>query len=197
MKTKVAIIKKLDSGEKMVNVARTVQYESFHCWHDLQEQRPYYGTCEECSAYAVYYYQQETGKLIEETEKLLSHWMEHQWQRHVRFNLMLIQKRAKSLFEDLKAKAGESAEEGTFAASHGWLQRLKKRANLRYVFVSGEAASADEVAAKKFPNNLKEIIDAGGYAPQQTFNVDETGLFWKKCMRKSILAVKKKDHVWF
>ena len=66
----------------------------------------------------------------------------------------------------MKAKAGESAEEETFAASHGWFQRFKKRANLHHVSVSGEAASADEVAAEKFPINLKEFIDAGGYALQ-------------------------------
>ena len=113
------------------------------------------------------------GKLIEETEKLLGHWMEHQWQRRVRLSLTLIQE-AKSLFEDLKAKAGESVEEETFAASHGSFQRFKKRAYLHQVFVSGEVASADEVAAEKFPINLKTFIDSGGYAPQQIFNVDET-----------------------
>ena len=73
-----------------------------------------------------------------------------------------------------------------------WFQRFKKRANLHHVSVSGKAASADEVTAKKFPINLKETIDAGNYAPQQIFNVDETGLFWKKCPRKRVLAVKKR-----
>ena len=43
-----------------------------------------------------------------------------------------------------------------FAASHGWFQHFKKRANLLYVSVSGEAASADEEAAKKLPINLKK-----------------------------------------
>ena len=92
----------------------------------------------------------------------------------------------------MKAKAGESAEEETFAASHGWFQRFKRRANLHHVSFPGKAASADKVAAKKFPINRKEIIDARCFAPQQIFNVDETGLFGKKCPRKRILAVKKR-----
>ena len=118
--------------------------------------------------------------------------MERQWQRCVRLSLTLIEEKSKSLFEGLKAKTGESTEEETFAASHGWFQRFKKRANLHRVSVSDEEASADEVAPKKFPINLKEIIDAGGYAPQQIFNVDETGLFWKKIREKTYVSRKEK-----
>ena len=79
----------------------------------------------------------------------------------------------------MKAKAGESAEEETLTASHGWFQRFKKRANLHHVSVPGEAVSAEKVAAKKFPIYRKKIIDAGGFAPQQILNVDDTGLFCK------------------
>ena len=118
--------------------------------------------------------------------------MEHQWQRRVRRGLTLIQEKAESLFEDLKAKVGESAEEETFTASHGWFQRFKKQANLHHVSVSGEAASADKVASEKFPINLKEFIDTGGYAPQQIFYVDNTGLFWKKMPEKTYISGKEK-----
>ena len=64
--------------------------------------------------------------------------------------------------------------------------------NLHHVYVSGEAASTDEVAPEKFPINLKEFVDAGGYAPQQIFNVDGTGLFWKKMPEKTYIARKEK-----
>ena len=56
----------------------------------------------------------------------------------------------------MKAKAAERTEKKTFAASHQWFQRFNNRANLHYVSVSGEAASADEGIAKKFPINLKK-----------------------------------------
>lgn len=29
-------------------------------------------------------------------------------------------------------------------------------------------------------NKFKAIIEEGGYKPEQVFNMDETGLFWKK-----------------
>ncbi|KAI6651914.1 Tigger transposable element-derived protein 1-like [Oopsacas minuta] len=112
------------------------------------------------------------SKLLEEMEKLLGLWMEHQWQRHVGLSLMLIQEKAKSILEDFKAKTGESAEEETFAASMD--------------------ASADKVAAEKFPVILEDIINASGYAPQQIFNVDKTGLFWKQMPQKTYISREEK-----
>ena len=95
MVTKVAIIKNLDNGE----CSPHVQYQLFHYRHDLQERRTYYGTCEKCSAYAVYHYQQKTGKLIEETGKLLSRRMNHQRVRRVRPGLMLISGKSEITFQ--------------------------------------------------------------------------------------------------
>ncbi|XP_068204619.1 tigger transposable element-derived protein 1-like [Palaemon carinicauda] len=121
-------------------------------------------------------------------EKLLTIWLEDQQQRRIPLSLMLIQEKAKSIFEDVKAKAGESAAEETFSASHGWFSRFKKRANLHHVSVSGEAASADKEAAERFPQVLKEIIEEAGYSAKQIFNVDKTGLFWKKMPEKTYIS---------
>ena len=118
--------------------------------------------------------------------------MEHQWQRRVRLSLTLIQEKAKSLFEDLKAKAGESAEEETFAASHGWFQRFKKRANLLHVFVSGEAESADKVAAGKFPINLKNLSMPVVMLLNKFSMWMRLASSGKKCPRKHILDAKKR-----
>ncbi|GFS61699.1 hypothetical protein TNCV_2169341 [Trichonephila clavipes] len=43
----------------------------------------------------------------------------------------------------------------------------------------GEVASADEEAARKYPEKLAKIIKDGEYCAHQVFNADETGLFWK------------------
>jgi hypothetical protein len=96
---------------------------------------------------------------------------------------MLIQEKALSLFEDLKRKHGERVGSHTFISSHGWFQRFKVHAKLHNIKVIGEAASADTVATTEFPKTLAEIIKNEDYLPQQIFNVDETGLFWKKNAR--------------
>lgn len=42
----------------------------------------------------------------------------------------------------------------------------------------GEAASSDK--AEKFVIEFSDLIKEGDYLPQQVFNGDETGLFWKQ-----------------
>ena len=66
------------------------------------------------------------GKVLEEMEKLLAIWLEDQRQRRIPLSLMLIQEKALTIFEDVKAKAGESAAEETFSASMGGLPVLRR-----------------------------------------------------------------------
>ena len=101
-------------------------------------------------------------------------------------SLNLIQEKVISIFEDLKAKRGKSIPHETFNASHGYFFRFKKRANLQKVAVSEEAASADKKAADRYFEFLRDIIEKEGYSPKQIFNVNETGLFWKKNARKNL-----------
>ena len=90
--------------------------------------------------------------------------------------------KAKSLYEYLKKKHGKESEGASFNASRGWFHWFKAITNLPNVKVSGEAASADMVAARfrESPETLGEIIDEGECLPEWVFNVDETGLYWKR-----------------
>ena len=111
--------------------------------------------------------------------------MQDQHQHRVPLSLMLIQEKAKSLYEDLKKKYGEESEAASFSASHGWFHRFKASANLHNLKVSGKASSGDMVAAQEFPEMLREIFDEGTHLPEQVFNVDETGLYWKRMQDRS------------
>ena len=93
----------------------------------------------------------------------------------------------------MKKKHGKESEGSSFNASHGWFHQFKARANnLHNVKVSGEAASADTVAAREFPETLREIINEGAYLPEQVFNVDETGLYWKRMPDRSYISKEEK-----
>uniref|UniRef100_K7GEK8 HTH CENPB-type domain-containing protein n=1 Tax=Pelodiscus sinensis TaxID=13735 RepID=K7GEK8_PELSI len=115
---------------------------------------------------------QRAGPILE-MEKLLVLWMEDQIEKRTPLSLMTIQAKAHSLFEDLNKKEGYDYDQ-TFTASHSWFNRFKMRPNLHNVKLSGEAASADSKAAETFIEELDKLIR------EQIFNVDETGLFWKK-----------------
>ena len=55
-----------------------------------------------------------------EMEKLLSVWLQDQHQRRAPLNIMLIQEKAKSLYEDVKKKHSEESEGASFNVSHDW-----------------------------------------------------------------------------
>jgi hypothetical protein len=93
----------------------------------------------------------------------------------------------------MKAEKGETSAEETFGASRGWFDKFKKRSSLHSIAVQEEAASADTAAAEAFPVALEKIIEYGGYTKQQIFNVDETGLFWKKMPPRTFIAKEEKS----
>lgn len=119
-------------------------------------------------------------------EKLLAIWFDDQIKKRMPLTLSIIQAKALNIFETLQARSGEVSTE-TFTASNGWFQRVSQRFNLHNRSVSGEAASADVEAAEKFVDQFDKIIEQGGYCPEQIFNVDETGLFWKKMPERSYI----------
>ena len=71
--------------------------------------------------------------------------------------------------------------------------------------ISLEAASADKNAAEAYIcETFDEIIAKGEYRPEQVFNMDKTGLYWKQMPSQKILFKDKekasafkacKDHV--
>lgn len=134
--------------------------------------------------------------VMENMERLLSTWIEDCSQRSMPLSLRVIQEKALSLWKDLQEKqqpskdAPQAAE--SFNASRGWFNRFKKRANLHNIKVTGEAASADMIAANAYPAQLREIIDKGGYSAKQVFNIDETGLCWKRMPSRTYIAQEEK-----
>ncbi|GFU80886.1 tigger transposable element-derived protein 1 [Trichonephila clavipes] len=75
-----------------------------------------------------------------------------------------------------------------FSASKGWLTGFLKRNVLHYIKITGESATAEEGAAKIFPEELAKTIEDGDYSADQIFNADETGLYWKKLPKDEKIA---------
>lgn len=80
----------------------------------------------------------------------------------------------------LATKALEFAflcKEEKFKGSVGWIENFKKRHNLKLYNIHGEAASAPIQDLNEMRKNLQEKLIE--YDPENIFNCDETGLFWK------------------
>ena len=83
--------------------------------------------------------------------------------------------------ETLKVKAEEFSKElgePDWACSSGWLSRWKDRHNIAYRSVSGESASVNTAICDDWKERtLKPVLRR--YDPNDVFNADETGLFWR------------------
>jgi len=81
----------------------------------------------------------------------------------------------------LKAKAEELAKKFDhcdFVATDGWLSRWKTRHNIKFKKLHGEKSSADSQSAEKW-KNTKVPIYLSTYSPDEIYNADETGLYYR------------------
>ena len=71
-----------------------------------------------------------------------------------------------------------------FTASEGWLSNFKKRHSLVFRRVQGEAGQVDNGALQDWQNTiLRRELDR--FLPENIYNVDESGLFWKLLPNKT------------
>jgi transcriptional regulator with XRE-family HTH domain len=73
-----------------------------------------------------------------------------------------------------------------FNASEGWLSNFKKRFHIKEYKHQGEAASAPLEDIPQFRAELREIIKE--YQPEDVYNADETGLYWRMEPDKSLAS---------
>ncbi|XP_065265437.1 tigger transposable element-derived protein 1-like [Emys orbicularis] len=119
---------------------------------------------------------QVRNKTLVKTEKALNLWLEDMNRKRVAIDGNTLREK------------GQLSDEKEFKASQGWLSSFRNCFNLKNVQITGEAASANEEAAKAYPEQLKKIIEEKDYLPEQVFNADETGLFWKKMPNRTYIS---------
>ncbi|GBM48965.1 Tigger transposable element-derived protein 6 [Araneus ventricosus] len=64
-----------------------------------------------------------------------------------------------------------------FSASHGWVEKFKNRHGLATCVLTLESASVSEGTVERWKEDLATLVN--GYEPKNTYNCDETGLFYK------------------
>ncbi|XP_053241211.1 tigger transposable element-derived protein 1-like [Podarcis raffonei] len=127
--------------------------------------------------------------VLEEVEKLLLIWLEEKQRAGDTVTEAVICKKAKALHADLvREQPGTSGEPEVFKASRGWFDRFKTRSGIHSMVRHGEAASTDVPVAEDFAAEFLEVVKTEGYVPQQVFNCDETGLFWKRMPKRTFIT---------
>ncbi|XP_060765555.1 tigger transposable element-derived protein 1-like [Neoarius graeffei] len=146
------------------------------------------------------------NKTIVRMESALALWIKDCRKKNITLDTNVICTKAKKLYEtfadsddihdseeeeDVDLRPSTSAVHAVsspFNASKGWFEKFQKRFGLKNVSLHGEAASANTAGAEAYVNNrFKAIIEEGGYKPEQVFNMDETGLFWKRMPSRTFI----------
>lgn len=97
---------------------------------------------------------------------------------------MLIKEKA------LAFAAGLEIDKSALSFSNGWIQKFKRRNNLKKITLHGEAASAPLDSLPEARAKLQEIISK--YDLENVYNVDETGLFFRMLPNHTLSTDKKR-----
>ncbi|XP_068602057.1 tigger transposable element-derived protein 1-like [Brachionichthys hirsutus] len=172
---KMKIIKEYEGGKRVQAIADSYDFSHSTISTIVKDKNKVKEMAKASTGYDAVLTRRRKG-LVHETEKLLSVWFDQQTARKLPPSFSIIRSKALSIFRTLKTREGSGCAD-TFTASKGWFQRFRLRFNS---YNNNRAARRDEEAAKRFIEELDQVIEEGGYHPEQIFNAHETALFWKK-----------------
>ena len=149
MEVKLDIIKRSQKGERPTDIGRSLGLSRTTVATIIKDKERIMEHVKGSAPMKSTVITKQRSGLIIEMERLLVIWLEDQNQRRIPVSTMVIQEKAKRVFEVLKKEKGEEGESEVFSASRGWFMRFKARANYHNVKVQGEAASGDEKAVSE------------------------------------------------
>jgi predicted DNA-binding protein YlxM (UPF0122 family) len=110
-------------------------------------------------------------------------WFVAQRSKNIPISGPLLQERARQIRQELGGPNGDD-----FKASNGWLEKFRKRHGIQYRTICGESAAVDLTTVNEWKKRLSTIIDK--YDPNDIYNADETGLFYKALPNRSLVTAK-------
>ncbi|KAM5208853.1 tigger transposable element-derived protein 1-like isoform 1-T1 [Hipposideros larvatus] len=185
---KLEVLRRFEKGEKLTQIARALGLATSTVASIRVNRDKIWASSQAATPVSAKQLTRCRGVVMGHMERLLSLWIEEQKQQDLPISTLLIQDKARRLFAQLQHEQGAGTQAETFGASNGWFARFKARHN---VLLTDEPAVADAQAAACYPLVLRTILEEGRYSPHQVFNVDETGLFWKRLPERMLLALER------
>ncbi|XP_064436879.1 tigger transposable element-derived protein 1-like [Mirounga angustirostris] len=183
---KLEVLRRFEEGEKLTQIARALGLATSTVASIRVNKDKIRANSQAATPVSATQLTRCRGVVMGHMERLLSLWIEEQKRQNLPISTLLIQEKARRLFVQLQHEQGNGTQAETFGASNGWFARFKARHN---VLLTDEPSVADTQAAAHYPPVLRTILEEGCYSPCQVFNVDETGLFWKRLPERMLLAL--------
>ncbi|KAL4834319.1 hypothetical protein H8958_000718 [Nasalis larvatus] len=172
LETKLKIIAQHEGGKPVMAIARELGLSQSTISTILKDKRISDAAKSLASVKSTVIIKKRAGP-IDDMEKLLVMWMEDQIQKCIPLSVLMIQAKARSLFNMLKDRANDPTYTQMFKASHGWFQRFKRRHNFHNVKISGEATRAGNEGAIAFKEQLHGIIVAEDLCNEELIALEE------------------------
>lgn len=180
LKTKVDIIKKSAKGSKQVNLTKEYGIDKSTISKILKDKdsivKAFHDSRRNCSFKKL-----RPGK-FEQVDKALITWFSYVRSQGLPINGPILSEKATQLAKELGIK--------NFSASSGYIDRFKKRHSISFKIASGESAAVDLNVVNEFKERLSILLQ--GYAEDDIYNMDETGLFYRMLPNKT-MDFKKTD----
>ncbi|KAK9892255.1 hypothetical protein WA026_019057 [Henosepilachna vigintioctopunctata] len=178
LQKKCDILKELDSGKSLSELARLHSIgKSTIC--DIKRKRKSIEEFVSCSDAGAG--KRRALRMSEnlEVENALFTWFLQERSGHTPLSGELICEKAKFFYSRITGRED-------FKASQGWLEKFKKRHGIRQLTISGEKLSADVSAVEPFKLKFLKKIEEMNLVPDQVYNADESGLFWRVLRNKTL-----------
>ena len=120
----------------------------------------------------------KTSSKFEEINDLVWTWFQQARAKNIPISGPMLQEKALSFASSLGVD--------DFKASNGWLESWKSRHAVKGFKVSGESADVDPSVVEDFKSRVEEMCS--GYSPENIFNADETGVFYRALPDRTLAA---------
>ena len=188
LKEKIAVLDKLRSGTSYAACGREFKVNESTIRSIKKSEKSIRDAVAACPPATAKVTQHVRDLSIIKMEKALNIWIEDLNRRFIPVDSQAIREKATKLYEHYSQNTDSS-----FKASKGWFENFKKRYSLHNLKLMGETASADHAAAEKYQDEFEKMVQEKGYLPEQVFNADETGLFWKKMPSRTFLSQQERQ----
>lgn len=119
----------------------------------------------------------KTGE-FPQVEDSLYFWFLQERKRHTPISGEIMKEKAKFFYRKIM-------NNDDFQASEGWLDKFKRRFGIRLLSTTGEKLSCDVDAVEPFKEEFNKVIEEMSLTPDQVYNADESGLFWRLLPNKT------------